>query len=611
MNSDSAMFTDTASTNRVNLATTLRPGSVTVNNQALDYTFVGSGNLSGAGGLFKTGAGTLTLANSGINDFTGGIIISNGTVRVGENGPAGNLPAGSLVNEGTLVFSRSDELTVSADISGNGTLTQNNPTGITTLRGANTYEGTTIVAQGILRAGSATALGGTLGGTVVSNGAALDVNGQNLGAEPLTVGGAGPGGIGAIINSGSDQINALQGVTLTGDTVFGGTGRWDLRGGGGQLSTGGTAYNLTKVGSNQVSLVGITVDSLARIDVQQGMFSIETSTTFGGPTVPVIEVAAGATLQLYNCANPINNSLVVHGNSSTTSVNNGAGANTVSGPVTLNGNCLFNAGGTSLTLNGTVSGSGSLAKLGGAQLILAGTTTYSGPTTVSNGTLVVSVGKGAGAGISVFGGTLAGMGPIGEPVTIGANGSISPGDPATLPAAALTINNSLVLSGTTVMEINKAGPDFSNSDSITGVTTLAFGGALQLTLGGDALAVGDAIKLFTFNSANGSFAAITPAPGANLAWDASQLAVTGTLKVIEAPKEIEIGEIAISGTNVVISGVGGAPGGTYYVLTSPTLMPPVTWVPVATNSFSASGGFSFTTVVDPGTASRFFRLQLP
>ncbi|HEY5911811.1 MAG TPA: autotransporter-associated beta strand repeat-containing protein [Verrucomicrobiae bacterium] len=611
MNADSAVFTDTAATNVVNLTTILRPGAITAVNQTMDYTFVGNGGLSGAATLVKDGAGSLTVANSGVNDFTGGIVISNGTLHVGSGGTAGNIPAGSLANYGALVFSRSDGLTVSSDISGTGTVIQNGP-GTTTLSGANTYDGLSVAAQGTLRAGSANALGSTLGGTVVSNGAALDVNGRNLGLEAITVSGSGVGDAGAIINSGSDQINALQTVTLTGDTTFGGTGRWDIRGTGSSLTTGGTPYTLTKTGSNQVSFVAVSVDSLARINVQQGLFGLETTTTFYGTTIPVIDVAEGATLQLWNGANPFNNNIVLHGDGATTILNNGAGANTLGGTVTLNGNCLIGAAGTSLTLNGTLGGGGGLAKVGGSQLILAGTTSYSGATVVTNGTLMLLASKGPGGGISVYGGTLAGFGPIAERVTIAAGGTLSPGDPTSTPGTTLNINNSLSLAGTTVMDITKIGSNFSSSDQIAGVTSLTLGGTLQVILAGDPLAVGDSIKLFGFNSASGSFASIFPArAGTNLVWDVSQLAVDGTLKVAEAPAEIGIGSITSSGSDVIIRGDGGPAGGTYYVLSSTNLALPAAWVPVATNLFDDSGAFAWTNAIETTSPQRFFRLQLP
>ncbi len=76
-----ALFDDSAlGTTAVNLVTTVLPGGVTVNNSALEYTFVGTGKISGPQGLTKQGTGNLTLANA--NDYTGPTVISGGKLIV-------------------------------------------------------------------------------------------------------------------------------------------------------------------------------------------------------------------------------------------------------------------------------------------------------------------------------------------------------------------------------------------------------------------------------------------------------------------------------------------------------------------------------------------------
>src|SRR6185369_1736509 len=132
----------------------------------------------------------------------------------------------------------------------------NSGSGVVTVGGANTYDGTVMIAQGTLRAGSGTALGSALAGTTIANGATLDTGGQTLNNEPVTVSGAGVGGLGAIVNTVNDAANGLGNVAMEGNTTFGGTRRWDIRGGAAALSTSANPYNLTKVGTNQVSLVG-------------------------------------------------------------------------------------------------------------------------------------------------------------------------------------------------------------------------------------------------------------------------------------------------------------------------------------------------------------------
>jgi autotransporter-associated beta strand protein len=87
------------------------------------------------------------------------------------------------------------------------------------LNSANSFGGTITVKAGTLIAGNATVLGAETAGTTVESGGALNVNGNNLGLEPVVLAGNGPNGLGALNNSGGDQNNALREVTLMADTV--------------------------------------------------------------------------------------------------------------------------------------------------------------------------------------------------------------------------------------------------------------------------------------------------------------------------------------------------------------------------------------------------------
>jgi len=63
---------------------------------------------------------------------------------------------------------------------------------------------------------------------------------------------------------------------------------------------------------------------------------------------------------------------------------------------------------------------------------------------------------------------------------------------------------------------------------------------------------------------------------------------------------------------VIVSGMQGAPNGSYFVLTSiDVALPLAGWEFVSTNTFDAFGNFSFTNAVDPGDPQRFYRIQLP
>lgn len=92
------LFDDSAVNPAVNVTTTVSPYHVTVNNATQDYSFSGFGQISGPGGLTKTGAGRLTLETA--NTFTGPTILNGGTTVAAAPGALG---AGPLaVNNATL-----------------------------------------------------------------------------------------------------------------------------------------------------------------------------------------------------------------------------------------------------------------------------------------------------------------------------------------------------------------------------------------------------------------------------------------------------------------------------------------------------------------------------
>ena len=113
------------------------------------------GTISGSGSLTKAGTGALVL--TGAATQTGGTTISGGTLQIGAGGTTGSL-AGAIVNNGLLVVSRSDTVTLSNAMSGTGGFVQAG-TGTTTLTGANSYTGGTLVSTGRLRGDTASLQG--------------------------------------------------------------------------------------------------------------------------------------------------------------------------------------------------------------------------------------------------------------------------------------------------------------------------------------------------------------------------------------------------------------------------------------------------------------------
>ena len=126
---------------------------------------------------------------------------------------------------------------------------------------------------------------------------------------------------------------------------------------------------------------------------------------------------------------------------------------------------------TTLTLNGAISGSGSLTKVGSGTVNLATANGYTGGTTVSAGTLYANAGvsgtsSATGTGsVTVSGGNLGGSGNISGAVSV-TSGTLLGGSGST--GTALTISNDLTMS----------------SGSIIGLTLGASGAHSTLTRGG-------------------------------------------------------------------------------------------------------------------------------
>ena len=173
-NGDSVTFDDTGvafSNGVVNIAGTVSPATVSVS-AAGNFTLGGTGKVSGlTTTLLKTGAGTLTISNSGGNDFGGGTVLSNGWLAVGvatalgtNSSPlvfsGGTLQAAASISLGNstitfntgingLVETPANALTFAGIVGGAGRLTKLG-SGTLTLSGANIFTGGSAVRAGTL-----------------------------------------------------------------------------------------------------------------------------------------------------------------------------------------------------------------------------------------------------------------------------------------------------------------------------------------------------------------------------------------------------------------------------------------------------------------------------
>ncbi|HLX63441.1 MAG TPA: autotransporter-associated beta strand repeat-containing protein [Planctomycetota bacterium] len=510
------IFNSSATTASLSGAVNLNADS-TISTGTVGVTLGGA--ISGNSALTKIGAGTLTL--SGNNQYAGATTVGAGILRAGNANALGttagittisagaaldlngqalgaetlNISGTGVANSGAIfnssanpasaagnisfvadstVIASSGSIALNGVISGTTANLTKDGAGMLILTGTNTYAGNTTIVAGTIRIGTATGnspLGAIPGGSVtIVSGATLDVGGYTaanvatpFGAKQFFVAGTGVGGLGAIVNnSANNQQNLFQQVRLTADTAFGGTGRWDLRGGAPQLDLAG--FTLTKVGNAQLSLVGTTVTD-GNIVTNQGTTSIEAgSVVTGNGTLTWND---GTIFQLYQ-AITMTRPIVFNGN--VTWNNDNTAAVTVGSPITLQGELTFgeaNANGVdSLTLTGNLTEAGGTHSItvnrngtGANTITLAGTNVYSGVTTINAGTTL----------------------QIGNAGTSGTLGSGSVNDAGSLVfnrTDAIVVAN--VISGAGVVTMQGTGTvTLTGTSTYTGATTIS-AGALRL-----------------------------------------------------------------------------------------------------------------------------------
>lgn len=295
-----------------------------------DYEIRSAGNydgtyahdMSGTGMLVKTGRGALIL--TGANTYTGGTLVTQGTL-------AGNTTSlqGNIVNDAHVRFDQQVEGVYAGSMSGIGSLTKSG-SGMLTLTGANSYTGSTTVAAGTLRLGSAGAIGSgpaQIAGTLDLNGHATSLAGINgdgeisLAGAPLTVGW-------------NNSSSSFEGV-IKGSGSLTKTGEGELVLGGANAYTGGTF-------------------------VAGGILQISSDANLGAPGGTL--TFTGGTLRL-------------------------AGAMSSTRAIVFGSSGTIDTNGFSATLAGALSGAGGLTKTGHGRLFLSGVSFYTGGTTVSAGSL--------------------------------------------------------------------------------------------------------------------------------------------------------------------------------------------------------------------------------
>jgi len=605
---DLVTFDDTSITNNINVTETVTPGLLTFNNNVTNYTFYGGGNIAGT--IDKEGSGSVTLAMS--NTPAVSYITNNlGTLVISPTATNNTVFAATLVDNG----------------SGLGTFVKAGPD-LMQLTGNNAgYNGVVSVTNGTLQYASLAALGN---GPVVyaTNGGSLDINNIDTGTKIIAISGMGYNGQGAMLDLTTTYpaypYQLGHNITLLGDAALGADARWDITGG----TFTGNGHNLYKVGPSQITLINNDPIGVANIYIDAGNLTFQGTNDMGDPNMS-LTVESNATLGFWAGPNPFVKTNITLINAGITS---GGAANIFQGTLTLDPGTNTIAVGADLYINGPVVGTGGFSLSGGNTLWLEGTNTYSGPTVIGGSSTVqveANSPLGSSSRVEIDGGSTLNVSTpasftFGAGQTLTGNGTLDGGNVffgsgATLAVGfsgstyTLTEDGSLTLQAgsTNDVVINPGATTNVPADNVTGLGTVTMGGTLAIDNIGNALAVGDAIKLFSATSYTGRFANIIPAtPGPGLAWNTNSLDTSGTLYVtsgvvISSPK---ITSIKLSGTTLTISGTNGTDGGMFVLLGSTNVaLPLANWTPILTNSFDGSGNLNLSTnIVNPAVPGEFY-----
>ena len=383
-------------------------------NQATNTTY--GGTIGGSVMVTKKGAGTLTF--TAVNDYQGGTVLEAGTISVAADTSLGrvhlttradslrftggtlqttasfNIPAvrGITLDTAGGTIETLGAITTQIDsiVTGTGSLTKSGAGLLQLNNAANDYTGATNVTAGTLQASVADALaplsrhvvtGDTTSGT-------LNVNGLNQTIGSLSSTGATQGNA-VVAFTGTEVLTV--GADRTQDAVYAGavTGAGTFRvNGNGAVQTLSTFDNSAQTWNTQIANGVLNVANNAKLSAGTAAVQIGVTGVSGADDL--------TGLNLQNTATFANNIAVNNVNTVGSAFITSTGANSaITGTATLDRNIYAGAAvGTQLSLEGAVSGNGTITVVDGGTLRLTSANTYgtgvagTSGTPMSGGTIV-------------------------------------------------------------------------------------------------------------------------------------------------------------------------------------------------------------------------------
>jgi len=566
---------------------------------------------------------TGTVVLGGANSFNGTNIIAAGEEQLGNalalqdstlfyNGQGGHFDFGTQTAASLGALLGAENLTLTNDAAGAVALTLDNNDGTVLYTGilgdAGTGGSLTINGTGTQQIGSGSIGGATYTGGTTIIGGTLILGGHTSLTGPLSL----PSSVNSLACSLTVQDSAVIVDTATlyvassAGTAYPGVGTVTLLGNAnvtapafsfGDSSRVPTGCFLTLSGNSFMNVTGgfeleYAEGSTAQnnvVNLNSGTLSVSNFTlTYYGATHQATINFNGGVLAA-NASDPAGSQYLPALNNLTVNITNAtvpAYVNSSNYSITI-----------AAPLTDSLGGDAGLVKQGPGKLILSGANTYAGPTTVSNGTLLVSgfvnntsenffVNDGQAFGSAFDGSDVPSIGNV-------------------------TLGN--LSGGTTLL--------FTN---VTSTSSPVFD-ALVVTLNGPStIKIADAVNLATpgeyplleytsivTNSGPG-FGLVLPAGlKATLTNDTSISALA--LNVISyTPPPPVFGAPVVSGSDLVLSASGGTPGDAVMVLTTTNLaLPLAQWTTNTTGVYDANGNFNYTVTgaLSSGLKQQYFKLQ--
>lgn len=623
---------------------------VTNNSNATDTTNLTLGALTDGGGsgrtITKTGNGTLTLATAttGMTGSSGSILVSGGTLALGNATAIGSYSLNFAANTAldasvATTLSTVNAQTWNSSLRYGGTSTLNTGTGAVSI--------STSSFQLTNQGASALTVGGAVSGTsnlTLTVNAAGGLSFANLGTSgTITTSGAGTGGI-TLTNMGSGITGLNHGsngnLTVTAGTigassnlVFSGTGAGTVTYTPGINTTGTITNNGTTTGTTTINgiisnaatvvtqnsatsnltLGGVANSFAGGLNILQGRVTGGgNANTFGANSNIITLGTAGssANASLFTSSSQIYAQAIQTAANSTgvLSMGGGAGNANFSGGITLNNSNLqfVYSGGSNVTISGAVSGTGNLAinnttnsgvnfTMSGTSINNAGTITNSVVPVTGASTTTISGALGANVTKVIQNSSTASLTLSGNNASFAGDIEVAAGTLRTGSSTAVNASNTVSVASGATFDINNL------NETVEGLNDLSGGG-------GTVTNSGAAVRTLTLGG-SGAYAyggAVTATTAANL-----NLAVTGGGTQTLSGANSYAGTTVVSSGTLLINGTHTG-AGAYSVGASGTLGG-IGTITGATNAgitlasgaklAPGSGGAGTTTAVLSGTGS--------